>query len=233
MPRKPLLPTYARAGVELGPGFLETRPHVAAEIARCVGLWSDVEFQNAQFLASLLHATAAPAVAVYLALKNSRTRQDVLAAAARAVLNDRNYELFGAIQRVGASLESQRNDIVHGLYGKSDQIPDGVLWMSSHDRIKHSLALGSMSAASRYVLRHEAIRRLRQDIFVYEISDLMSLAAEIETHRQNVQLFTGLHGQKDTPSADELYLRLCSSPRIREALSRIRADRQKSSQAPP
>jgi hypothetical protein len=227
-----MLHKYPNAGVEFGPGFLEMRPHVAAEIAKCIGLWSDVEFQNAQFLAFLLQATAAPTVAVYLALKNSRTRQDVLAAAARAMLKERDFELFEAIQRIGASLEAQRNDIVHGLYGKSDDIPNGVLWMDPQHRMRHSLALGTIRAEKGRASAEDYLK-LKRDIFVYEIADLNALASEIDAYRKNVRLFMSLTSPQTETSANELYHQLCNSPRVREALSQLREGRRKTPQAQP
>ena len=121
MARQPLAKKYPSVKPSFGPGFLEDRPHAAAIIARCIALWSDVEAEMARLLATLLQANTEPVVAVFLSIQSSRAQSDALNAAAEVVLNESDYELFGAIMSVARSVEKDRNDLAHGQYGGSDQ----------------------------------------------------------------------------------------------------------------
>lgn len=226
MGRQPLINKYPTVKPSFGPGFLEDRPQAAAIIARCIALWSDVESELARLLATLLQANTEPVVAVFLSIQNSRAQSDALNAAAEVVLNEEDYELFGAIMSVARAVERERNNLAHGRYGGSDQIKDGIIWISPKDLTQHSMnvTLGGLT--------ENATNELRKKCFVYELGDLEAIAANIETIHNHISFFIGylVSRQTNPPATDqwraERYVQLSSEPRIRQELSRIQAGRQ-------
>src|SRR5829696_3925986 len=135
MPRQPYLPTYSHATFTIGPRTLDERPELAALVGRCIALWTEVELQMALILAAVLKANTAGAVAVFLALKNVRTRRDVLEAAAKATLSGEALKIFGAFLTYHRSVETQRNDLAHGIFGVAEAIPDAILWTTTSDDV--------------------------------------------------------------------------------------------------
>jgi hypothetical protein len=98
-------------------------------IGQCVGLWAQIEIQMALILSALMKSHSDAAIAVFLSIRNSRQQQEALAAAAQTTLVGRASEIFSAISNVYRSLESQRNDLVHGVYALSDDLPNALLWV--------------------------------------------------------------------------------------------------------
>ena len=101
-----------------------------------------------------------------------------IAAAAAEVLDEHDQELLAAVFAVHKSLEAQRNDLAHGLFGVADQISDGLLWVE----IKHQ-APWTMDRISRWdatpspgVIEH---------VYVYKAKALIDLHNEIATFGQN------------------------------------------------
>jgi hypothetical protein len=216
MHRHPLLPIYEKAGIALGPGFIDTRPHVAAAIIRCITLWSEVDLQFARSLAEMLGATAEPTAAIFLAVPNWQ-QERVLTAAAEAVFDDKTLALFRAIIKLGKKYADERNDLAHGIFGKSDQILDGVLWIRSKDRISHMIDVSKKSASGDITVSdHHAIR---QKIYVYELADLERLAAEMTDYHRLVYDFIPLISQAEGPSRDERYRQLCERPDVQAEIN--------------
>lgn len=226
MARQPLYKKYPRVKPTFGPGFLERRPEAGALIARCIALWSDVEAELARLLATLLHANTEPAIAVFLAIQSSRAQTAVLDAAAKVVLNEKDYELFGALMIITSSVEKERNALAHGRYGGSDQVPDGILWINSVDLTRHTIQVNAVGVTD------EAMDSLRKKVFVYELGDLETIARDIENIHQQIGFFVGYLSSRhnDPPASDEWreerYRQLCAEPRVQQELSRLRADQR-------
>jgi hypothetical protein len=137
-PRQPAAKRYPKAKPTFGPELLEDRPECAIIIARCIAVWSHIEVQLALLLASILKVNTKPALALYLAIQNSRIQNDALKAAAEAALSEHDYELFRAYMSIKSALEKTRNDFAHGIYGTSMLVKEGVLWMEQKDSAGHT-----------------------------------------------------------------------------------------------
>ena len=214
--RKPLFQEYPKAKPSFGPRFLEDRPECAVIVARCVSLWSYIETELALLLASILKINTEQALAVFLAIQNSRTQQSVLRAAAEVGLSEPNYELLGAILNITASIEKERNDLVHGLFGGSMLVKDGILWMEQ----KHNTAHTAKVWASDYTDTDQS--RIRNRTFVYEAEDLETIAQRLEWLHQMIGFFRGYSSSDNEPWRAERYHQLCADPRIAQELSRVR-----------
>ena len=87
-----------------------------------------IQLQAALILGALLKANTDAAVAVFLSLRNSKTRRDALNAAADAMLKGEERDTFGAVFLFAGTVEKERNALAHGIWGYSADIPDAVLW---------------------------------------------------------------------------------------------------------
>lgn len=154
------------------------------------------------------------ASAVFGSLRSSRAQHDALTAAAGAVLDEQDTELFAAHMARRSSLEKERNDLAHGCYGVSVAIPDHIVWVAQLDYLAFS-AGGAVP------------ERFRKQQFVYELGTLERIAQEISEFYTQLGFFRGyLWARKDGPNGAafraQRYPQLCSQSHIRQALDRVR-----------
>jgi hypothetical protein len=217
MSRQPLKSKYPNVSPTFGPGHLEDRPKSAALIARCISLWTDVEIQQARLLAQMLKANTEPAIAVFLAISNSRTQYEVLNAAASVVLDERDYELFTAIMKIRSGLEKERNNLVHGQYGAAQEVKDGVLWINPIDQTAHTVRVNASGVTP------QSLEWLRGKVFVYEPADLESIARDFEALHLNLGFFIGYLGSNNEAWRLERYPEICAWPPLADELIRLSA----------
>jgi len=228
MPRQPLSRKKPNACIELGPGFLTDE--AATLIGHCAALWSEVDLQYARVLAALLGSRTEPAVSIFQAIRRTNLQTIVLTAAAEATLPEKEIYLFIALRSVGDQLEGERNDLMHGLFGRSGDLPDCVLWIEAKKRVQHMVevnkkwASGSISAAD--------YRELVNHVSVYTLKDLRQLRSAMEEHHRAVHDFASLVAAADTTEREGLYRRLSKNARIRAELPRTMKGREKSGRAP-
>jgi hypothetical protein len=107
------------------------RPEMAAIIARCLTLWSQIEVEMSLILAALLDTRSDAAVAVYLSLQNARAQRDALRSAATVALDGENLALFEAVLNIHKSSSGERNDLAHGIFGIVSDNNDELIWCPS------------------------------------------------------------------------------------------------------
>ncbi|MDN2568463.1 hypothetical protein N1F89_19735 [Aquibium sp. A9E412] len=212
--RKPLWKAYPSAKATFGVGYIEDRPAAAAIVGRVITAWADIEVQCARLLAELMGTNIPAAAAVFGSLRSSRAQHDALSAAAEAVLNELDFELFTAHMARRSSLEKERNDLAHGCYGVSVAIPNHIVWVAQADYLAFSAGRGDPDA-------------FRKKQFVYELGTLERLAQEIEEFYNQLGFLTGyLRARRDGPNGAafraQRYPQLCSQPHIRQTLDRAR-----------
>jgi len=220
-PRQPLSRRYPKAKPTFGTRFLEDRSECAIIIARCISIWSYIEVELALLLAVILKINTEPAVAMFLAMRNSRTQTEVLTAAAETALNTRDFELFGAIMNVKSTYESERNDLVHGAYGGSLLVENGILWQEQ----KYNVGYTAQVWAADY--KDMDPENMRKTTFVYEAEDLETIAQKFEWLHQMLGSFRGYVWSPDAEWRAGRYPQLCAEPRIAQELSRMRANQKK------
>jgi hypothetical protein len=215
--RKPIKKSYPNAKVTMGVGYIEDRPKAAALVGRIITSWADIEVQSARLLAELMGTNIPQAAAVFGSLRNSRAQADALTAAAEVVLDEKDLLLFQAHVARKASLEKERNDLAHGCFGVSVNIPDNIVWVAQADFLAFTAA-------------HKAGNQppdLSSKQFVYELGTLERIAQEIAEFYHQLGFFTGyLVARHDGPSGAAFrakrYSELCNQPHIKQALEGIR-----------
>lgn len=220
--RKPIKKSYPNAKVTMGVGFIEDRPKAAALVGRIITSWADIEVQSARLLAELMGTNIPQAAAVFGSLRNSRAQADALTAAAEVVLDEKDLLLFQAHVARKASLEKERNDLAHGCFGVSVNIPDHIVWVAQSDYLAFTAA-------------HKAGKQA-QDLsskqFVYELGTLERIAQEITEFYHQLGFFIGYlvarhDGQDGAAFRAKQYSELCNQPHIKQALEGIRAKTRK------
>ena len=209
-PRQPAAGRYPKAKPTFGIRFLEDRPECAIIIARCVAGWSYVENEIALLLASILRINTEPALAMFLAISNSATQTAVISAAAEVVLTEIDFELFGALMNLVRKIGDERNHLVHGLYGGSMTVKEGVLWTEKKHHAAHT---ATVWASDHKTMETEYLK----EIFVYEPADLETVAQSIEWLHNFLGSFRGYVGKESFAQPEwraERYLQLCDEPRI-------------------
>lgn len=71
MAPQPLNRVLRNGDIHITPTALDQRPHLAPLIAKAVAIWSEMEHVVSSILALILHANAAPAIAMYYSLNST------------------------------------------------------------------------------------------------------------------------------------------------------------------
>ena len=137
MPRQPYPRSYPAP--IYGIAHPERMTRMAEGVGRCIMMFSYVDWIMALVLAAVMKAESEASVAIFLTLRNARAQRDVLIAAAEMTLFDEDKEAFDALVKVYASLQAQRADVAHGVFGLAPETEDEAAWIETKDLSKHWL----------------------------------------------------------------------------------------------
>ncbi|NOJ44917.1 hypothetical protein [Bradyrhizobium archetypum] len=213
--RQKLSNRYPKAKASFGLKFIEERPECAVIFARCVVNWSYVENQTALLLAKILKINTEPALAMFLAMQNSRVQVSVITAAAKSVLSPDDFRLFQAMMNIRRSVESARNHLVHGVIGGSMSVENGILWSDQKDHASHTAIVWGTDY-TQMETKH------LDEVFVYEADDLETIAQDLEWLHGFIGSFWGYIGSSNAEWRAERYHQLCAEPRVQAELHRMK-----------
>ena len=211
-PKQPMLPIHKKAKPTFGIGALEQRPMAAQVIARCIAYWTSVETTTARLLSRLIGTNTDAAIAVYLTLRNNSAKRSALDAAAKVRLNTKDLILFDALLKYRKSIEKDRNDMAHGVFGIAASIKTGVLWTTTQNYTDYSTRVEKDGVTEE--LRNIFHRR----VYVYEIGTLEYIACEIENLERLTGIFNGYLLSDSTEWKDQRYIEICAEPAIAKEL---------------
>jgi hypothetical protein len=159
----------------------------------------------------------------FSSLRRSSAQRDALKAAADVVLDDQSNEVFAATLNVIKSVETQRNDLAHGLWAVCNELPDAMLWIEQ----KHAASWLAPLMARLPKSPKQHFKRLEPHLFVYTKDDLLKIDQEIEslgpTHSHLSTYLTILFRKKNPEGLVEVaYRQLCSLHHIQRELDRMR-----------
>jgi hypothetical protein len=222
-------------------------PKYAQTIAAIFSYSSLIEYRQSLLLVRILGADAAPALAMFGTLIPQHAQLRALEAAAKAALEEREYDVFKAAMSVTAAVQTPRNQLAHWIWAFSAQIPDALLLADpaegkEGDR-KFTLALESGETDP------EVIGNLNKfdpaHVQVYRENDLERARKDLEQASEVIYLtvvyfdgfFEGrikkLPWTTRSPTRDELFQQLCGHKLFQEAWDRTQPDRKKSQRSPP
>ena len=162
--------------------MIDDMPRLAQLVGQITVNWTGVDLQMALLLGSLLGVENEAAVAVFASLRNHRAQRDALSAAAETCLEPELQRGFSALLSAHGRLDKQRNDVVHGLWGRAEKTPDDLIWCSLQNhanmliRDYHSVRPGAPPKPG-----YDRGASITRDCYVVRYSDLEALNGEIRT----------------------------------------------------
>src|SRR6266545_8130648 len=212
MPRQPFLPSHSKADLVYGIAHIAKKPKIAEALGRCMMVWSYVDWQMAVLLAALMKANSEASIAIFLTLRNARAQRDVLVAAAEMTLTGGDQKKFDAIMSIYASLQSQRADLAHGIFGtipegKDDEIPWIETKNLSKDWVERFQKLMNEDKP------HGQDEKLAQKrcTYIYKLADLERLETEITQLWGVAFAFTSYLNFPDSPLTAEVLGQQCAA----------------------
>jgi hypothetical protein len=223
MPRQPFLPSYSSADIFYGPGHIAEKPKIAEAVGRCIMTWSYVDWQMAILLAALMKANSEASVAIFLTLRNARAQREVLIAAASMTLSASDKEIFDAIMLLYGSLQSQRADIAHGVFGfTSNDEDDAMPWIETKNLSKDWVDRFHKPAVENLLESHDEKLAQKRASFIYRVSDLKRLESDIMQLWRVAFYFTSYLNYPSLPLSVKSLQDQCATPQMTQALSQIR-----------
>jgi hypothetical protein len=223
MSRQPYLkvvPQPKGAEIDVGTRSIGKRPELEALVGNCLMAWPHVEAEMALLLGQLLGAENVAALAVFQALRQSRTQRDLILEAAKVVLNETDQELLSATLSAHKGIEAERNALTHGHFGTSSKVVDGLLWMNTSDyvAIRSSMVLVPIPTWD-----DEKHLKLLSTISVYKADDLKTIFADMK-EIANIwnNLVAYLRPPFDSRIRADRYRELCDRPHIARELDKLR-----------
>jgi len=111
------------------------RPELAARIGAIAGCWAWAEHTLGDIMIEILGTTATGPLAMYLALTANVARAEAMKAAAKERLPSHLYEAVLQTLKRMKTRAGERNAVVHGFWGTSDEYPDSLLLAESRSRL--------------------------------------------------------------------------------------------------
>jgi hypothetical protein len=218
MSRQPFLPTYKDSPVMYGVEMVERLPQLASLVGRCAANWTMVESQMALTMGSLLGVENAASVAVFTSLRNSRAQREAIEAAAKVSLTVDLQDIFSALLNVHKSLDSQRNDVIHGVWGNSEAIPDAAIWISLQNYAVSHIAIYHREGK---IQGDEHSYLMTKDLFVWPYQDIESLIRDIISIGRAIGNFHAHLRYRDNSAGAYALQALCAEPLIKLEIDRL------------
>ncbi len=234
MPRQPYLkvvPNPKGAVIEVSTKAIGERPELETLVGNCLMAWPHVEAEMALLLGQLLGTENAAAIAVFQALRQSRSQRDLISEAAKVSLSDPDQELLAAILNLHKSVEAERNSLTHGHFGTSTKIADGIIWMNSADYVA---IRSNITLAPTPTWNDAKHMKLLSTISVYKAADLTTIFEDmIEVANSWFNLVIYLRSPIHDRIRADRYRQLCDRPHIARELKILRQKNNPSSQPQP
>lgn len=240
---QPLSRVKPGATVRQRPSILDHLPAKYAQLVAAIfSHWSLVEYRLSVLLVRILGADAEPALAIFATLEAQHLRFRAIEAAAKAALEEKEYDVFKATMTVANSVQTPRNQLAHWVWAHSPELPDALLLAepkSAKDRDREfTRALESGETDSEKISALNTFDPAH--VQVYREADLQRAKDNLEQAVQITFLtvvyldgmFKGrikpLPWTRGTPTRDQLFQQLYGLRLFQEAWDRIQTDRKKS-----
>ena len=222
MARQPYWPRYQDDKVwELGIDSVRQRPALLNLIGECATMWPFVELDIALLLGMLLGSRSDAALAMFGVMRQMRLQRDAIRAAAGVTLEKKDQDLIEACLAVANTASSARDDLVHGMWGVSQKLPDALLWIE----IKHVAPWNTEALLKETNPDRPTHDDLARHFFVYTGQDLEEVRNQIATARHVIfTLVAYIRWRPGHPyTRAGLYDQLLGEPLVHQAIDRLQA----------
>lgn len=177
-------PLAKKGGVSFEPATVLQRPLLASRIAVISGIATHTEMTMGSLLTVLLGAEAGIAATLYTAIENDGARMAVLKAIAARGLKPDQTARFDELLKKMRKRAPERNTVVHGVWGASDDYADALIWMDPRDFITY---IGTTIS-----LVHKGVHQgdsLLAKALVYTEKDLADIQGRLNDFRNEMTTF--------------------------------------------
>lgn len=251
MPAKPLQSVKRNASFHLNPDAPRAHPELAALVACVITDWARVEANLGVVLLIMLGAKSRPAAAMFASLKSQQAKNDTLLAVAKVSLSAEHASMVDAVLRHLGKVANVRNQLAHGVWATSSELPDALLVMDAKVELafkRDRVQLG-YQPPGQYIERYNPPKIHPKDVFVCKKDDLEEAIAMVsECYRytndlcmlcypNTIDLDTetnkrDLHRQL-VEAAVRKYDWLCKQPQLRKYLNQTNRTLPDPQQSPP
>ncbi len=169
----------------LEPLKLLERPNLAAHVAVIASLWTKVEIELGKLII-FVSGNPKEGAATFNALKSAGSRGDVIRAIAQLRLDKDEIKQLEDLLKEYRRIAGERNDIIHNLWGISDDMPEALLRVNAEEIISN-LAHVVASFYRGGTPPQAAFREKRPIPVVYKGKDF------IETEKRITSLVSKIH----------------------------------------
>lgn len=209
-------------------------PELSGRVLMVLSAWGKLDTEMGVVFASFLNTQAEIGVAIYNQLTNQNTQDGAMRSAASLVLDRHQLDLFLALMKVAKGPRDQRNEMAHGIWGFSEDLPDALLLLNPKIALK---LRGQVVAASEFLkslgpgaavtdgmlTRITNSPRIGEDIWVYRQPDLDAIHKQIA---EAIDLWSDFaRFIWDALRADTARRRLFTHATIRATIDQTRAGR--------
>lgn len=165
--------------VNFKPGAILKEPWLAAYIGVISSMWGDLEGHIAAFLAAILHSRTT--VAMFLAITNDGAKRAAIDAAARETLTStQQEELQRLLTKIGQRY-TDRNTVVHGIWGISPKYPNRILWTDVRETtLFHADIMKLERENAENDVRFARMMQYQKTMMLYEEKDFVEIKDRIE-----------------------------------------------------
>jgi len=209
--------------VTFGVEALKRYPQLALYVSAIVTSWSNVENAiNLAFL-MLVGSGSETAITIYQELSGSGSRDTAISAAARTALSKSDFELFCAVRRVLKRVGKQRNNVVHGMIGFCEQVPEAFVIVHQNDLFNQMNALFRKQHLSGDPegVKAWASEQFRTTSIVYKAQDFHKIIERCHWAEAIAQELAVICAEVH-PGKDKSREKLLSEPLISRALENVR-----------
>jgi hypothetical protein len=179
---------------------LRRHPDLAVLLAEAITSWATVDSFMLHLYVHLMGGAMDRAATAFLSLETQSAKTAAINAVARQFLSDDRRALLNAIMRLAKSCQSNRDRLVHWLWGDSSQINDGLLLVNPKDVVNESPNPDL--------------------ILVYKEKDFHDIIAANERLARYGLRFIFILRDHQMNEGNAIYDQLCAEPEIRERLHR-------------
>lgn len=210
-------------------------PEMAARILRVMSSFGRLDGEIGLVFARLLRTEAHLGIAIYNQLVSTHAQDAALKAVAPMVLEDDELDFLMGLIELGRGHKEIRNDMAHGIWGYSEDLPKALLLINPRDtnRLRGSMATVwerqkiamANVAAIEPALMKVLTKPIQEEISVFREKDTNNLANEVQAVYNLWDSFAHYRWPNDQKSRDEAHRRLLEHNSLRSTVNDRRRGR--------
>ena len=225
---QPLSRVKPNADLSVGPLDLPGK-ELAKDVAAVIGCCSYLEATLGECLAHLIKSKPSLGVVIFQSLVSTTSKLAVLKGVISHVLTGYERDILLCLVQLASRAISRRNEIAHGLWGSSPDIPDALVLMSTSAHL--DVEVRRLTSIKRKRFDKELFALYRSKMQIYKKQDFDNIFHDLLVAARQIEHFWSLKRAKSLlPGAMRSWI--STSPHLQEELRRLREGRKKSASTP-